>query len=51
MLLNEKITMIRKMNHLTQEEFAEELNVSRQAVSKWENGKLRSRCTDVDPNC
>ncbi len=38
MLLNEKITIIRKMNNLTQEGFAEELNVSRQAVSKWENG-------------
>ena len=38
MLLNEKITIIRKMNNLTQEEFAEELGVSRQAISKWENG-------------
>jgi transcriptional regulator with XRE-family HTH domain len=38
MLLNEKITIIRKMNNLTQEGFAEELGVSRQAVSKWENG-------------
>ncbi len=38
MFLNEKITIIRKMNNLTQEAFAEELGVSRQAVSKWENG-------------
>lgn len=38
MLLNEKISIIRKMNNLTQEGFAEELGVSRQAVSKWENG-------------
>ena len=38
MLLNEKISIIRKMNNLTQEEFAEELGVSRQAISKWENG-------------
>lgn len=38
MLLHEKITIIRKMNNLTQEGFAEELGVSRQAVSKWENG-------------
>lgn len=38
MLLNEKITIIRKMNNLTQEEFAEELGLSRQAISKWENG-------------
>lgn len=38
MLLNEKISMIRKLNNLTQESFAEELGVSRQALSKWENG-------------
>ena len=38
MLLNEKIIMIRRMNNLTQENFAEELGVSRQTVSKWENG-------------
>lgn len=38
MLLHEKISVIRKMNHLTQEAFAEELGVSRQAVSKWETG-------------
>lgn len=38
MLLNEKITIIRKMNNLTQEAFAEELGVSRQSVSKWESG-------------
>ena len=38
MLLNEKIAVIRKMNNLSQEKFAEELGVSRQAVSKWESG-------------
>jgi transcriptional regulator with XRE-family HTH domain len=38
MLLNEKISIIRKMNNMTQERFAEKLGVSRQAVSKWENG-------------
>lgn len=38
MLLNEKISIIRKMNNLSQESFAEILGVSRQAVSKWENG-------------
>lgn len=36
--LKKKISIIRKMNNLTQEEFAEELDVSRQAISKWENG-------------
>ena len=38
MLLSEKISVIRKMNDLSQEQFAEELSVSRQAVSKWETG-------------
>ncbi len=38
MRLHEKISIIRKMNNLTQEEFAEELGVSRQALSKWETG-------------
>lgn len=39
MLLNEKIVVIRKLNNLTQEVFAEELGVSRQALSKWEKGE------------
>ena len=38
MLLDEKITIIRKMNNLSQEGFAEKLGVSRQTVSKWETG-------------
>ena len=38
MKLSEKISVIRKMNDLSQEQFAEELSVSRQAVSKWETG-------------
>lgn len=38
MTCGEKITIIRKEKNLTQEQFAELLNVSRQSVSKWENG-------------
>ena len=38
MLFNEKLKMIRKNNNLTQEELAEKLNVSRQAITKWESG-------------
>ncbi|MBS7316474.1 MAG: helix-turn-helix domain-containing protein [Clostridiaceae bacterium] len=38
MTCGEKITMIRKENNLTQEQFAEMMNVSRQSVSKWELG-------------
>ena len=31
--------MLRKSKGFTQEEFAEQLNVSRQAVAKWEAGQ------------
>ena len=34
-----KICKIRKDNNLTQEEFAERYNVTRQTVSSWENCK------------
>lgn len=38
LMLNEKIKTLRKQNHLTQEGLAEKLNVSRQAITKWESG-------------
>jgi len=38
MNIGEKIQTIRKDNKLSQEEFAEKLGVSRQAISKWELG-------------
>ena len=38
MILADKITEERKRNGWSQEELAEKLGVSRQAVSKWENG-------------
>lgn len=39
MNIHEKLVRIRKDSNLNQEEFAERLNVSRQTVSNWENGK------------
>ena len=39
MLLNDKLRNLRKINSLTQEELAEKLNVSRQAITKWESGE------------
>ena len=38
MTLPEKLTFLRKQNGLTQIELAEKLNVSRQAISRWEVG-------------
>lgn len=39
MVLGEKIKSIRQENKLSQEEFSEKFNVTRQTVSNWENGK------------
>ena len=39
MKLSENIKRIRKENNLSQEQFAEKIGVSRQAVSKWESGQ------------
>lgn len=39
MSFGERLQEVRRGSGLTQEQFAEELNVSRQAVSKWESGK------------
>lgn len=43
--LSEKIVKLRKNNGLTQEQLAEQLNVSRQSVSKWESGQA---APDID---
>ena len=42
MSFSENLQAIRKNNQLTQEELAELLGVSRQAVSKWELGVSQS---------
>ena len=39
MILADKIIRLRKKNGLSQEELAEKMNVSRQAVSKWEGAQ------------
>ncbi len=38
MNLREKLIILRKENGWSQEDFAEKLEVSRQAISRWENG-------------
>lgn len=37
-MIGEKIQLLRKQNNMSQEKLAQELNVTRQAVSKWELG-------------
>ena len=38
MTLGEKLQLLRRARGLSQEQLAETLNISRQAISKWENG-------------
>jgi len=38
-MININLKRLRKINQYTQEEVAEKINVSRQAVAKWENGE------------
>lgn len=37
-MLNENLLTLRKLHKLSQEDVAEKIGVSRQAVVKWENG-------------
>lgn len=41
MILGEKIARLRRKNGWSQEELADKMEVSRQAVSKWESGKTQ----------
>ena len=38
MAISDKIQELRKQNGMSQEQLAEKMGVSRQAVSKWESG-------------
>ena len=38
MELGKKIYQLRKLSGMTQEQLSEKLNISRQTLSKWENG-------------
>lgn len=46
-IISNKIRSIRKFNKLTQEEFAEELDISRSKVSNWERTKRDMTITDA----
>ncbi|MBQ1725959.1 MAG: helix-turn-helix transcriptional regulator, partial [Treponema sp.] len=39
MIFSEKLVVLRKNKGMTQDALAEKLNVSRQAVAKWESGQ------------
>lgn len=39
MAFGDRLQEVRKRSGLTQEEFAEQLQVSRQSVSRWESGR------------
>ena len=39
MILGEKIAQLRRKNGWSQEELADKMEISRQAVSKWESGQ------------
>ena len=47
MKLAEKILCLRKQHNMSQEELAERLNVSRQAVSRWEVGSAQPDASNV----
>ena len=42
MSFGENLQFIRQQNNLTQEQLAEQFDVSRQTVSKWESGVSHS---------
>ena len=47
MILADKIITLRKKNGWSQEELAEQLQVSRQSVSKWESGASDPSTTNL----
>ena len=38
-MIGEKLSKLRKENGISQEQLAEKLNISSQAISKWENNE------------
>lgn len=41
-MLSEKIYSLRRRSGLSQEQLAEQVGVSRQAISKWESGEYQT---------
>ena len=51
MTLGEKITHLRVVNNMSQEELAKALNVTRQSISKWESGETLPQIDKVKEIC
>ena len=49
MKLSDKIVGLRKSNGMSQEELADKLGVSRQAISRWEMGTAMPDATNILP--
>ncbi|NNU83841.1 XRE family transcriptional regulator [Geobacillus sp. BMUD] len=49
--LGETLKQLRKQRRWTQEELAEQLNVSRSQISKWENGSLLPDVQSLEKLC
>ena len=47
MKLSDKIIILRKQHGMSQEDLAEKLNISRQAISRWENGSATLDASNI----
>ena len=45
--LSDKIIILRKQHGMSQEDLAEKLNISRQAISRWENGSATPDASNI----
>ena len=51
MKFGDKLKLIRKDKNMSQEELAEKVNVTRQSVSKWENGEAYPEMNNILELC
>ena len=51
MSLDKKLALLRKREGLTQAEVAEKLDVSRQAISRWESGESKPSTKNIQTLC
>ena len=46
--ISRNLKKFRKLNNLTQEQLAEEMNLTRQAISNWENDKSQPDLESIE---